>query len=298
MAAKLRHAHEVRSQPFSLRQGATVSALRELLNVELVQHDDAWWFYVEIQDGRGAREEVARLLATDIACRLCEPSADAFNSWAARSNGGPEHDPATRAELEAYLLSDFAETDDMEWSRLGGAVVEHFWAGLAGTLEGGWGLPLHVEHEHFSVIDHGGDGLSIYSFEAADLCFRLWESKRHTSAANSVTTIVTHAADQLDTSAPAYLARLSKPLQLHADPRIQDIAGRLVKLWTSGDEKSGVGVSVGTSTDRSLPERPFKGLKKKFAFAEPARREGVIIQIPDLAGFARLVQAALLAGIE
>ena len=70
---------------------------------------------------------------------------------------------------------------------------------MAADLNGGWGTPLHVEHDHFSVIDHGGDGLSVYDSGASvsDLRFRLWESKQHDSAARSVTEVVTGASRQL-----------------------------------------------------------------------------------------------------
>lgn len=268
----------------------------DLLHIKLAEHGDAWWFCVGIIDGPGAREGLADLLAVDIATRLCEGSDEALGNWTERKHGGPPHDDASRLELEAYLLADFAETKDKNWTRLGGAVVEHLWAAIAGSLDGGWGLPLHVEHEHFSVIDHGGDGLSIYAFGAPDLRFRLWESKQHTSQTSSVTTVVTGAAVQLTKGAPEYLARMSKPLQLHDDPRIQHMAGKMVKLWTTNADDVGVGVSVGT-TIGSLPARPFKGLKDNFGFSDPVRREGVVIQISDLEHFAQQVRAALLLGI-
>lgn len=270
--------------------------VEDFFEFELTQHADAWWFRIQIKES-AAREEAAELLAVDIATRLLQPTADAFEKWAVRRRGGADHDSATKAELEAYLLSDFAESKDEHETRLVGAVVEHLWASIASTMEGGWGLPLHVEHDHFSVIDHGGDGVSIYDFEVPDLRFRLWEAKRHTSGWTSVTTVVSGAADQLTEKAPEYLARLSKPLQCHADPRIQQLAGKMVKLWTARDDKAGAGVWVGTST-HPLPVRPFKGLKEKLSFTDPAQREGGIVQIPDLVGFAHLVRAAVLSGIS
>lgn len=180
-----------------------------------------------------------------------------------------------------------------------GAVVEHLWACLADKLDGGWGTPLHVEHEHFSVIDHGGDGLSIYEFTAPDLRFRLWESKRHDSTTTSVTTVVTGAAGQLERDAPSYLARMSKPLQLHDDPRVQRLAGTIVRLWTTKDVRSGVGVSVGTTRTTGLPARPFKGLHDQFAYLPDAtHRERLVIEIDDLEAFAFEVRGVILSGIE
>ena len=202
-----------------------------------------------------------------------------------------------KAVLEAYLLSDFADVNNK--TRLQGAVIEHLWACMAADLNGGWGPPMHVEHDHFSVIDHGGDGLSFYDFDTPELRFRLWESKQHDSATKSVTEVVTGASGQLKDNAAEYLARMSKPLQLNDDLRIQQLAGKIVEFWTTQDVASGVGVSVGTTAERALPDRPFKGLRSAFShFETPQHREGLVIEIPDLAAFAADVRAEILRGIE
>ena len=261
----------------------------------LKRHDDAWWFHAQIIEGH--RGVVARLLAVHIVNRLLEPDPAALTGWMARYGGGPAHDEPTTAVLEAYLLSDFADHGNK--TRLQGAVVEHLWAFLATDLNGGWGAPIHVEHDHFSVIDHGGDGLSIYAQDALELRFRLWESKRHDSATRSVTEVVASASCQMKDGAARYLARMSKPLQLNDDLRIQQLAGKIVKLWTTQDEAGGVGVSVGTTAVRALPKRPFKGLLREFSnLPTPQHREGLVIEIPDLDAFATDVRAEILKGIE
>lgn len=259
------------------------------------RQSDAWWFHARILDGH--RAEVAQVVAKHIARRLLEPSPTALANWMARHGGGSAHDEPTKAELEAYLLNDFADASNS--TRLIAAVVEHLWSWMAMDLDGGWGKPLHVEHDHFSVIDHGGDGLSIYDSVSCDLRFRLWESKQHVSAGKSVTKVVTGASRQLERNAAEYLARMSKPLQLNDDPRIQQLSGKIVKLWTTEDETSGVGVSVGTTNGRALPSRPFKGLAKTFSnLGSSSHREGLIIEIPNLAKFATEVRAEILRGIE
>ena len=217
----------------------------------LTRHSDAWWFHAQIISGY--RREVVRLVAIHIVCRLLDPSPAALANWMERHGGGPAHDEPTKAELKAYLLNDFA--DGSNEPRLQGAVVEHLWACLAPDINGGWGVPICVSRDHFSVIDPGGDGLSLYDSDAPDLRFRLWESKRHDSVAKSVTEVVTGASAQLKTRAAVYLARMSKPLQLNADPRIQQLEGKIVKLWTTRDASGGVGVSVGTTSTRALPDR-------------------------------------------
>ena len=155
-------------------RGETV-AVSDCFTLRHVEHDDAWWFHAQIN--LRDRVQVARLVAVDIVRRLLEPCPEALDKWKARRGGGPAHDAPTREELEAYLLADFADAGDS--TRLQGAVVEHLWACLAPDLDGGWGTPLHVEHQHFSVIDHGGDGMTIYDFDGSGLGFRLWESKQH-----------------------------------------------------------------------------------------------------------------------
>lgn len=272
-----------------------VVAVSDCFTLSRVAENDAWWFHAQIN--AKDRGQVARLVAVDIVRRLLEPCPEAFEQWEARCQGGPAHDGATKELLEAYLLADFADAGNA--TRLRGAVVEHLWACLATDLDGGWGRPLHVEHEHFSVIDHGGDGLSIYDINAPSLGFRLWESKQHSSVAKSVGAVVTAASDQLKSNGPEYLARMSKPLQLSDDQRIQQLAGTIVKRWTTNDPVGGVGVSVGTGVDRALPKRPFQGLQEAFEhLPTPKHREGLIIKITDLAGFALEVRDEICKGID
>ena len=271
----------------------TLVAVPENFSITLKQHDDAWWFHAQIVDGR--RDALVHLVATSIVRRQLEPSPAAFASWTARHDGGPAHDGPTKAVFEEYLR-DFARTSNK--ARLQGAVVEHLWACLAEDLDGGWGTPIHVEHDHFSVLDHGGDGLSLYESEGSVLRFRLWESKQHDSKKRSVTEAVRGASGQLKANAAGYLARLSKPLQLNDDERIRQLAGRIVKLWTTRDRAGGVGVSVGTAAT-ALPSRPFRGLRKAFPDLEtPEHREGLVIEVPNLGKFAKAVRAEILKGIE
>ncbi len=261
----------------------------------LTRHSDAWWFHAQIISGH--RREVVRLVTIHIVCRLLDPSPAALANWMERHGGGPAHDEPTKDVLEAYLLSDF--DDDSNEPRLQGAVVEHLWACLAEDINGGWGVPICVPRDHFSVIDPGGDGLSLYDSDSPDLRFRLWESKRHDSITKSVTEVVSGASAQLKTRGAMYLARMSKPLQLNADPRIQQLAGKIVKLWTIRDASGGVGVSVGTTSTQALPDRPFRGLRRVFPYLEtPQHREGIVIEVPDLAAFAADVRSEILKGIE
>lgn len=264
-------------------------------DITRTQHNDAWWFLVSPMIGH--EDSIAVLTAESIVHKLLHHMPVDLGAWFARRNGGPPHSLIRKASLEAFLMVDFK--DEHNETQLQGAIAEHLWASLAGDIEGGWGRPLHIEHQHFSVNDHGGDGLSIYEFEALNLRFRLWESKRH-DATTSVTNVVTKAAGQINDNGTRYLARMTKALQTHGDPRIEILSGRIVDLWSERDHASGVGVSVGTTTPiEDLPIRPFQGLCKAFAiYTSPDNREGLIIQISNLQALALLVRAELLKGIN
>lgn len=272
-------------------------ALLECLQTSAIETDDATAFLVRLKPGADQRAAAAEALARDIVSRCLASDGD-LACWEERFGGGQAHGEDTRTALAAY----FPDFDPSSWggedrTRLRGAVVEHFWAAIASALEGGWGSPLHVEHDHFSVIDHGPDGLSIYEAPVDPLRFRLWESKRHASN-DSVTRTVTEAAEQLHGSGPEYIARVSKPLQGHPDARIRDLAGRVAKLWTSRDERCAVGVSVGKPLEPALTARPFTGLRRLFEYEDVARREGLIIEIEDLDDFADSVRDLVFQGID
>ena len=266
--------------------------------LEIADHPnpDARCFLVRLKDGC-TQDDLARRLAIYMAATLTAGSESAFNAWRSRFDGGPPLTSEDRDELAAYLMADLKppKGSDDHATRLVGAVVEHLWSAISEHLDGDWGKPMHVERDHFSVLDPGGDGLALYEHVYADLSFRLWESKRHTGE-GSVTSVATNAAGQLKDNGAEYLARLSKPLQTHADYRVRQLAGRIVRLWTAKDGRSAVGVSVGTSTGSKMPNRPLRGLVKTLGFPERERYEGVVLVLDDLPKFANNVRDAILSG--
>jgi hypothetical protein len=271
-----------------------------LLDLQERADQDATCFQVSLKAG-ATQAELAKRLATMIARGLLEPVPHLFHQWCQRAGGGAPHGQTTKDVLTDYLLADFAPSAKevaAGSTRLRGAVVEHLWVAISMSVAGGWGGPLYVERDHFSVIDHGADGVSLYEVpdDHAELRFRLWESKRHASN-DSVTNTITGAANQLDSDGGRYVARLSKPMQLHHDRRVQVLAGKMAELWRNHDDRSAVGVSIGRSTGDALPKRPFIGLKRKFDYLDGVRREGVIIEVADLSGFAEDVRAWLERGI-
>lgn len=241
-------------------------------------------------------DEVALRLAVDIVKRLADPVPDTFERWLAHLGGGPALNDVGKAELLAYVGADFHDAGDT--TRIEGAVAEHMWASIAESLDGGWGRPFYVEHDHFSVIDHGPDGLSLYDVTGEpELGFRLWESKRH-AARRTVTTTVSTAARQLRDHGSEYLARLSKVLQTNPNQRVASLGGTIVRAWKEVRPTSAVGVSVGRSAGDGLPGRPFIGLRRHFNFVDDSRREGVLIEIPDFPAFASKVREIVLTGLS
>jgi hypothetical protein len=265
----------------------------ELLVLEDHPNVDARCIRVSLRPG-GDTDALARRLAIDIVRRLTEPIPETFGRWHAHLNGGPALDDISKDEVLAYVGADFSNPDDT--TRIEGAVAEHLWASVAEALDGGWGRPLYVEHDHFSVIDHGPDGLSVYDVGEVDLGFRLWESKRH-AARRTVTTTISTAARQLRDHGSEYLARISKVLQTNPNPRVAHLGGTIVRAWKEVRSTSAVGVSIGRSTGDGLPDRPFVGLRRHFKFDDSSRREGVLIEIDDLPAFAMNVRHIVLNGL-
>lgn len=265
----------------------------DLLQLADVANEDARCIRVSMKPDADV-DELARRLAVEIVRRLMDPVPEVFERWYAHLNGASALDETDKAVVAAYVGADFANPADE--TRIEGAVVEHLWASVAEALDGGWGRPLYVEHDHFSVIDHGPDGLSVYDVGAVDLGFRLWESKRH-AAKRKVTTTISTAAKQLRDHGPEYLARISKVLQTNPNARVAHLGGTIVRSWKEAHPTAAVGVSVGRSVGDALPGRPFVGLRRRFGFDDPARREGVLIEIPNLATFAEKVRANVLHGV-
>lgn len=246
----------------------------------------------------GSRASLVASLADVIALSCAGSDQGIYDAWRLRCDGGPDHDRGMARRVAAMIGPDFIPPDgNDDGTRLRGAVVEHLWACVAEDLDGGWGTPLSVARDHFSVTDPGGDGVSIYELDGSEMGFRLWESKSHVGG-DYVTRSVTNAAIQLRDRGDQYLARFSKVIQLDADPRVQSLGAEMLELWVEESERSAVGVVVGTHTEKPVPKRPFTGLRKNFGFDELARRERVLFVIDDLTGFCEDVQAVLLRGIE
>ena len=273
--------------------GAMHTSIQDLVVLTEVPDLDGVRFLARAVVAR--EDELAAVLADAITAGLLGPAPHLLAAWRQRVTGGLPPSVEQRDAMAAYLLPDFREEVDSD-TRLLGAVSEHLWAFLAPELDGRWGRPIHVEHDHFSVIDHGLDGLSLYD-RPPPLGFRLWEAKRHTGQ-GSVTTVITDAGQQLDSNGATYLARISKVLQTSRDPRVQSVAARIVEVWQARGEQAAVGIAVGRTSDDQMPRRPMKGLADRFAFGDPGRYEALVIEVSNLHGFAASVREAIKSGLD
>lgn len=261
-----------------------------------VRHENVDAPFIRVSVAPGVESsDLAQILGDEIVRRLGAIVLDLVEKRENYLAGtGSELEPSDRAVLAAYVAADF--TDASNSTRIEGAVAEHLWASIAMHLEGDWGRPLVMEHDHFSVIDHGPDGLSIYDRGDLHHGFRLWESKRHATD-DSITDTVTTAAGQLALNGTQYLARLSKVLQSNEDPDVRLLGGVLVRAWHEKWVTSGVGVSLGRSAGGAIPDRPFIGLKRKFDLPDSGQLEGVLIEVPQFAEFAMKVRNRVLEGV-
>lgn len=277
-------------------EGDEVSASAvELLAFARHSNVDAPFIRVSLAPDSAA-DDLAQILADELVRRLGSPVLDIVLKRESHLGGtGPALNSSERAVLAAYVSADFSDGENA--TRIEGAVAEHLWASIAMSLDGDWGRPLVMEHDHFSVIDHGPDGLSIYDRHDEYHGFRLWESKRHASD-DSITDTVTTAAGQLALNGTQYLARLSKVLQTNDDPDVRRLGGVLVRAWHEKWATSGVGVSLGRSAGGAIPDRPFIGLKRKFDLPDSGQLEGVLIEIPHFSEFAMRVRDRVLEGLH
>jgi hypothetical protein len=144
--------------------------------------------------------------------------------------------------------------------------------------------------------------LVIYSRESGpeghELVFRLWEIKKH-DAATRVSATIGLASKQLRSRGHEYLAKLAGPQTIAEEGALGEFYANLVEFWYDRSTRSGVGVSVGTSSDK-IPNGPnsFRSLKTAFPeYSEAGQREGLVVGIPNFPAFADRVKEILWSGL-
>lgn len=247
-----------------------------------------------------AREVAAQLIADD-GMRVACGNAPVLGSWRARRDGGAPHPPVRRQAVETYASIAFGlpgappNTDHLQ-----GHVAELIWNRVLGERETCVdGRRLVKAHSvKADPTEPGGDGLVIYRDSDGDLVFRLWEIKKHAATAR-ISATINRASSQLEGRGHEYLAKLAAPETLTAEGELLDLYGEMVELWFDRSVRAGVGVAVGTTKDNAPRDgRTFRSIRTRFpAFTSATQTEGLVVALPDFAGFADRVKEIVWSGL-
>lgn len=251
------------------------------------------------------RELAAQLLAED-AMRIRCGASPVFDSWKIRRDGGPPATGPRKSALEAYVGIGFKlpgrPTND---DHVQGHVAELIWNRLmnerSACRDGRQLVRAHSVKP--DPLEPGGDGLVIYSRDSPskdgpELVFRLWEIKKH-DGDKKVSATIRRASKQLRSRGGEYLAKLAGPETIAEGGALGDLYANVVEMWADHSARSGVGVSVGTSSDR-IPNGPrsFGSIARQFPdYSEPGQREALVVAIPDFPGFANRVKEIVWSGL-
>jgi hypothetical protein len=148
-------------------------------------------------------------------------------------------------------------------------------------------------------LEPGGDGLVIYEIADGTLVFRLWEIKKHDSAARRLSATIGRASKQLAGRGKEYLAKLAGPETVEQPGHMGRLYADIVELWLDGSRRAGVGVSVGTSVQHA-PAGPaaFGSITTAFPqFDQPGQTEGIVVAMPDFPAFALRVREIVWSGL-
>ncbi len=281
---------------------ATATSMRDLLGIRPgpgSANGPCSWLLGHLQPSLTADLDAASwTLARDIMAVRTGPSS-AFTLWEQRATGGRSHSARDRRIVEPFVLPIFGSpSDPKDEQHVQGYVAESLWYGLtseiAATETTGRRL-VHLEPPGFMVSEPGGDGLAVYEVTGGSLVFRLWEVKKHVSVGHLSRTIG-RACDQLVYNAEAYLAKLVSTAASKPAPLSKTYA-ELVELWVDGDPRSGVGVSIATSSAHAPKRTSFGTLATKFPHFSRTQREGLILAIGDFADFADRVRGHVWSGL-
>jgi hypothetical protein len=240
----------------------------------------------------------AEMIAEDAMQLRCGKSP-VLDVWRGRAAGGPPHTLKDRRAVEAFVTDTFGlpsapGTPDL----LQGFVAELVWHRLVRerTAPGDGRTLIHVADLSWSAYQQGGDGLVVYEIVGGELVFRLWEIKKHDSAAHLSRT-VGRACKQLSSGALRYLAQFTAyGSELEGD--LGRLFGQLVPLWLNDDPRAGVGVSIATSTEHAPKRRAFGGVATAFPqFTGVGQREGLVVAVADFPTFATTVREVIWTGL-
>lgn len=249
------------------------------------------------------REYAAQLLAED-AMRIRCGGSPLLDAWRTRRDGGPSLSGSAKEALKTYVSIGFrlpgqpANDDHVQ-----GHVAELLWNRImqerSACRDGRQLVRAHSVKP--DPLEPGGDGLVIYSRGAegeSELVFRLWEIKKH-DASTKVSATIRRASKQLRSRGSEYLAKLAGPETIAEGGPLGDLYANVVELWLDRDARSGVGVSVGTSSVQA-PDGPksFRSIARQFPeYSEPGQREGLVVAVPNFPAFANRVKEVVWSGL-
>lgn len=234
-------------------------------------------------------ETFANEVAALIMWNRCRGAGHVFSLWIERVLS---HDPTTdsdRRRLVPFIQTTFGLPESpLSDEHIQGLVSEYLYWCVAIETDLPTEALLRISDPPFDVTGHGGDGLSVHRSATNQLFFRLWEVKKHVSAA-PVSRAVGRAYDQLDSNALSYLARLTSLAETEPDIAIRELYSRLVDIWADAESEAGAGVAVATSYARA-PRRCYSTMASRFAPIDSSQLAGQVNAIGDFAGFCAKVR--------
>lgn len=250
----------------------------------------------------GANRELAAQTLADDAMKIRCGRSPVLDRWRARREGGPPETGARREAVATYAglgfgLPDSPAGDD----HLQGLVAELLWNRLVNerlVCRDGRRL-VHAHPVKPDPLEPGGDGLVIYKIAGGTLVFRLWEIKKHNSAASRVSATIRGASKQLSDRGREYLAKLAGPETIDQGGPLGDLYAEIVELWLDRSDRAGVGVSVGTSVQYApRHSSSFRSIATAFPdFKQPGQTEAIVIAVPDFPAFAARVREIVWTGL-
>ncbi|WP_406080143.1 hypothetical protein [Micromonospora sp. NBC_00858] len=247
------------------------------------------------------RETAAQLLAEDAMAIRCGASP-ILERWRQRRDGGPAESGVRAEAVAIYAGIGFGlPAKPANENHLQGLVAELFWNRLVRERRicaDGREL-VHAHSVKPDPLEPGGDGLVIYRVESDTLVFRLWEIKKHEANTKAISATIKRASQQLVSRGKEYLAKLAGPETIAQGGPLGAFYAELVELWLDQDERAGVGVTVGTSSQHA-PTGPgaFDAIAEAFpAFSGPGQAEGIVVAVPDFPQFALRVREIVWSGL-
>lgn len=266
------------------------------------QTNYAWTLSVLTSGTPAQRTHAAQTFATMMMWRLMEGVPDIFALWqrravgahAPQTAGASSLAPATAAEagrITPFIQLTFGlPSAPLPDNHAEGIVGEYLWWLHASEATNPQTPLLRIEGPDAQVTSQGGDGLTVHRDLATNqLFFRLWESKKQTSA-RSISATTRTAFNQLNAKAQRYLAQMSGLALKESDAEIAALMAQMVGHWADRATQASAGFSISTG---ARPRRAFTAAPTHFPWlaAFPHGLEGVVTSIPNYAAFVAEVRA-------